>query len=143
MRTRVAAVLLLCLSACGPLFKRGTGAESSRTTLCVVNATVAYGSLTARAGLVRFDVMPGEEVCKPVIATGGDIVLRAQTIGGGASGPRRYAERLPAGGYRCWRWRLTDSPASSGDLFPCEATDDEEPASDDDDPPPADTTGSA
>lgn len=123
MMTRLAAVALLGLAACGPFFKRGEGGESNRTTLCVVNATVAYGTLVARAGLVRFDVMPGEEVCKPVIVTGSDVVLRAQTIGGGAAGPRRYAERFTLAGSRCWRWRLTDSPASSGDLFPCEAED--------------------
>jgi hypothetical protein len=85
---------------------------------------VAYGNLVARAGQVRFDVMPGQQVCKPLLGAGGYIQLRAVTTGGGIGGPRRYEERLPITGYACWIWRLTDSPASSADLGPC--PDDEE-----------------
>ena len=122
---RCAAVLLLCLGACGPFFRRGDRAhERERLTLCVRNATIAYGNLVARAGPVRFDVMPGQQVCKPLIGSGGYIQLRAVTTGGGIGGPRRYEERLPISGYACWLWRLTDSPASSADLGPC--PDDEE-----------------
>jgi hypothetical protein len=125
---RCAAVLLLFLAAaCGPFFRPGEdGAAGDRLTLCVENATIAYGNLVARAGPVRFDVMPGQRVCKPLMATGGFIPLRASTTGGGIGGPRTYEARLPVSGYLCWRWRLTDSPASSSDLNRC--PDDEEAA---------------
>jgi hypothetical protein len=117
---RCAAVLLLTLAACGPFFRRGEEPpDRARLTLCVQNGTVAYGNLVARAGAVRFDVMPGQQVCKQLIGTGGFITLRAATIGGGSAGPRRYDASLPVGGYGCWLWRLTDSPASSADLGPC------------------------
>jgi hypothetical protein len=115
---RTAAVLLLCLTACGPL-ARGNGEEGpERLTLCVRNETAAYGNIVARANLLRFDVMPGEEVCKPLPSTG-TIPLRASTTAGGASGPLSYAAQLHTGGARCWRWRLTNSPASAADLTPC------------------------
>ena len=123
---RCAAVLLLGLGACGPFFRRGDDApHRERLTLCVQNHTVAYGNLIARAGPVRFDVMPGQEVCKPLIGVGPSIDLRAVTTGGGIGGPRRYEERLPVDGYSCWLWRLTDSPASSADLGPCRDDEDE------------------
>lgn len=117
---RFAVVLLMCLAACGPFFRRGDGPPPDRLTLCVQNATIAYGNLVARAGPVRYDVMPGQQVCKPLIGSGPYIALRAVTTGGGIGGPRRYEERLNIGGYRCWLWRLTDSPASSTDLGPCD-----------------------
>jgi hypothetical protein len=121
---RTAAILLVCLSACGPFFRGGKdGDETERLTLCVANQAVARGNIIARAALVRYDVMPGEEVCKPVIATGPAIELRATTTGGGLSGPLSYAVRLDVGRAGCWRWRLTDSPASAVDLLPCEFTD--------------------
>jgi hypothetical protein len=116
---RSAAVLLLCLAACGPFFRPGGEPASTPQVLCVENAAVAYGNLIAHAGPVRFDVMPGQQVCKRVMGTGAYVALRAVTTGGGLRGPRSYAERLPIGGYDCWRWRLTDSPASSADLGPC------------------------
>ncbi|HEU4885578.1 MAG TPA: hypothetical protein VFT45_25260 [Longimicrobium sp.] len=128
---RFAAVLLMCLAACGPFFRRGDGPPRDRLTLCVENATIAYGNLIARAGPVRFDVMPGQQVCKPLIGSGPYIPLRAETTGGGIGGPRRYEERLSIGGYHCWLWRLTDSPTSSTDLGPCREESDEA----------ADTTG--
>jgi hypothetical protein len=139
---RLSTVLLLSLAACAAREGDENQPAPEPLRLCVENATAAYGALTARAGLVRFDVMPGEQVCKPVIATGAAIELRAQTIGGGARGPLRYTERLQPGGSRCWRWRLTDSPASSIDLVPCDLGDDETatttvPA----DTTPVDTTG--
>lgn len=124
---RCAAVLLLCLTGCGPFFRRGDEPPArDRLTLCVQNATIAYGNLVARAGPVRFDVLPGEQVCKPLIGTGPYIQLRAVTTGGGIAGPRRYEERLPITGYDCWLWRLTDSPASSADLGPCPEDDEAE-----------------
>lgn len=126
---RRAAVLLLCLGACGPFFRRGDQTPArDRLTLCVENATIAYGNLVVRAGQVRLDVMPGEQVCKPLIGTGPSIPLRAVTTGGGIHGPRRYEAQLPISGFPCWLWRLTDSPASAGDLGPCR--DDEEAEAD-------------
>jgi hypothetical protein len=34
---------------------------------------------------------------------------------------------VPAGGARCWRWRLTNAPGSEADLMPCDlgASDDD------------------
>lgn len=138
---RYTALLLFCLTACWP-FAREEGDEEREPpeplTLCVQNETVAYGNIVARAALVRFDVMPGERVCKRLLATGPAIGLTAVTTGGGVSGPRRYATRLDAGGSRCWRWRLTDSPASAVDLMPCDLVDDMENGDTD-----ADTTAPA
>lgn len=126
MMHRCVAVLLLFLAACGPFFRGGEeGDAGDRLTLCVENATVAYGNLVARAGPVRFDVMPGQQMCKPLLGAGGFIPLRASTTGGGIRGPRTYEARLPVSGYPCWRWRLTDSPASSADLHRCPAEPDE------------------
>jgi hypothetical protein len=123
---RSAAVVLLCLAACGPLARGKGEADSGRLTLCVQNETVAYGNIVARAALVRFDVQPGEQVCKPVIATGPAIELRATTMGGGVAGPLSYATRLDVGGSSCWRWRLTDAPASAVDLMPCDLVSDDD-----------------
>lgn len=116
---RSTAVLLLA-TACGPGMGRGDedGAAYEPPRLCIENATAAYGSITAHAGQVRYHVMSGRTECKP-LATSGTVALRATTIGGGAAGPRTYAATLQPAGYRCWRWRLTDSPASAADLFPC------------------------
>lgn len=119
------AFLLLSLAACAARNGDEDQPAPEPLRLCVENATAAHGAITARAGLVRFDVMPGERVCKPLIATGASIALQARTIGGGARGPLRYAERLQPGGSRCWRWRLTDSATSSMDLMPCDLVDDE------------------
>lgn len=120
---RLHAFLLLSLAACAAREGDENNPAPEPLRLCVENATAAYGALTARAGLTRFDVLPGERVCKPIILTGGSIPLQARTIGGGASGPLSYAERLLPGGSRCWRWRLTDSPASAVDLMPCDLVD--------------------
>jgi len=116
---RIGVALLLAASACGA-FRRdqdNPGAQSLR--LCVQNATAGYGNITARADLVRFDVMPGREVCRIVPAAGPSLVLQASTVGGGTAGPLNYATRLTTGAGGCWRWRLTDSPASAVDLTPC------------------------
>jgi hypothetical protein len=116
---RIAIVLTLAAAACGPR-EPGDEPGPAPLRLCVQNQAPAHGNIIARAGLVRFDVLPGQEVCKRVTLTGVDIPLRAQTTGGGLSGPVSYAERLQPAGYRCWRWRLTGSSASAADLTPCE-----------------------
>lgn len=117
---RCSVLLLLSLAACAARKGDEDRPAPGPLRLCVENATAAHGNIVARAGLVRFDVMPGQTECKPVIVTGSSLPLRAQTIGGGAAGPQSYAERLLPGGSSCWRWRLTDSPASSVDLMPCD-----------------------
>ena len=120
---RLAVFALLGLAACGAFRRENDSPTAQRLRLCVQNATVGYGNITAHADLVRFDVMPEQEVCKMVPAAGPSLVLTAQTMGGGTSGPLRYGTRLQPTGPGCWRWRLTDSPTSSIDLTPCEDTD--------------------
>jgi hypothetical protein len=120
---RSTAAVLLLLTACASL-GRGNDEEEDEAppeplTLCVQNETVAHGNIVARAELVRFDVMPGSEVCKRVLASGPAIGLQASTTGGGLAGRQSYSARLDTGGSRCWRWTLTDSPASAVDLMPC------------------------
>lgn len=119
---RFALFALLGLAACSAFRSENDSPTAQRLRLCVQNATVGYGNITAHADLVRFDVMPGQEVCKMVAATGPMLELTAQTMGGGASGPLRYATRLQHAGPGCWRWRLTDSRSSSIDILPCEQT---------------------
>lgn len=120
MKRSIAAVLLFA-TACASA-SRGSEDEAppEPLRLCIENATAAYGAITARAGLVRYDVMPGQTECKR-LGTIGPVDLRATTIGGGAAGPRRYAATLQTAGYRCWHWRLTDSAASATDLGPCQS----------------------
>lgn len=126
-------VVLLLAAACAPSPDGEDGPAPERPRLCVENATAAYGAITARAGLVRYHVLPGQTECKP-LSSPGPLPLRAATIGGGAAGPLNYAATLNVAGYRCWRWRLTDSPASAADLGPCpsefqdDADDDTAPA---------------
>ena len=117
---RLAVVALLGLAACSAFRSENDSPTAQRLRLCVQNATVGYGNITAHADMVRFDIMPGQEVCKMVPATGPMLALTAQTMGGGASGPLRYATRLQHAGPGCWRWRLSDSPNSSIDILPCE-----------------------
>lgn len=118
---RLVALTFLCLCACGPALRGGEepADEANSLRLCVENATAGYGNIVARAGLVRFTVMPGEEQCRRVVVTGAALELRAQTTGGGSAGPISYTERLQSGAARCWRWRLGNSRASAADLTPC------------------------
>lgn len=115
-----AAAVLLWLTACasGPR-AGGATAVSDQLQLCVQNETVGYGNIVAHAGMVRFDVMPGQQVCKRVPGLGPFIALQATTTGGGATGPISYVSRLQVGTGRCWTWRLTESPASAYDVTPC------------------------
>ncbi|MBV9772578.1 MAG: hypothetical protein JO040_01425 [Gemmatimonadetes bacterium] len=87
--------------------------------LCIRNAAEGYGSIVAHAGLVRFDVIPGTEVCKDLSGSGPSIQLRANTTGGGSSGPLSYATTLRVGATDCWRWRLGSSESTAIDLLPC------------------------
>jgi hypothetical protein len=125
MRRIAAAALAIGTAAACVRNPRGEAAPAGAPTrLCVRNEAQASGNIVARAGLVRFDVVPGEEVCKQVTPTEPSLVLRAETVGGGANGPVRYANRLQAGSSGCWRWRLTDIPGSALDLLPCDASGD-------------------
>jgi hypothetical protein len=117
---RIAALTAIGLAACGPLARGSGEADDERLRLCVQNATVGYGNIVARAGLTRFNVMPGQEQCRQVTATSIALELRATTTGGGSQGPLSYAERLQPGGSGCWRWRLGNARSSSADLMPCE-----------------------
>ncbi|HET7232166.1 MAG TPA: hypothetical protein VFJ16_19320 [Longimicrobium sp.] len=120
---RIAAGLLVWLTACGPRHGNGNGGPApEQVTLCVQNETVAYGNIVARAGGVRFDVMPGEQVCKRVPGLGPMIALSAVTTAGNLNGPLSYATQLQVSAGGCWTWRLTDSPASAHDVTPCPAS---------------------
>lgn len=119
---RFPIVLVLALAACAPS-RRGSAADSGDGILfCVQNAAVGYGNIVARAGMVRMDVLPGQEECRRVPNSGGRIALRAETSAGGAAGRLSYATTLQPGMNSCWRWRLTNQRASSGDLVPCDDT---------------------
>lgn len=125
MRRIAAAVLAIGTAAACARNPRGAAAPAGAAIrLCVRNEAAASGNIVARAGLVRFDVMPGAEVCREVTPTEPSLVLRAETVGGGANGPVRYANRLQAGSSGCWRWRLTELPGSALDLLPCDASGD-------------------
>ena len=116
---RIAVVTILCLGACEPL-ARGSGDDDPQALrVCVENSTVGYGVVIARAGLVRFNVQPGHEECRKVMATGVDMVLRAVTTGGGIAGPVSYAQPLEPNATGCWRWVLTNASASAANLRPC------------------------
>ena len=119
---RIASAVLLSLAACGTGMRSGDEPAGERLQLCVQNGTTAYGNIIARAGLVRFDVMPGREVCKPLPTAGPTVRLLAETTGGGSRGPITYATTLQTGNVLCWRWRLTETPTSATDLRPCDST---------------------
>ncbi|HET7459692.1 MAG TPA: hypothetical protein VFJ82_00535 [Longimicrobium sp.] len=116
---RIGVALLLLAGACSVFRRDPESPSAQRLRLCVQNATVGYGNIVAHADIVRFDVMPGQEVCKMVPASGGSMVLTAATSGGGTTGPLTYSTRLQTTGAGCWRWRLTDSRSSSIDVVPC------------------------
>lgn len=94
-------IVLLLGAACGPAVSGNEGGAYQAPRLCIENATAAYGSITARAGMTRYHVMSGRTQCKPLTSTS-SVALRASTIGGGAAGPRTYAATLQPGGYPCW-----------------------------------------
>jgi hypothetical protein len=118
MKSFVMVVTMLGLAGCASLLHRGSARE--RPQLCIQNGTVGYGTLVAHAGLIRFDVTSGQEVCKPIAEFSSSLTLTAQTLGGGSAGPLSFRASVPAGGARCWRWRLTNAPGSEADLMPCD-----------------------
>jgi hypothetical protein len=86
---RIATLAVISLAACGPLARGNGEAGEERLRLCVQNATVGYGNIVARAGITRFNVMPGQEQCRPVAVTGIALELRAETTGGAPKGLSR------------------------------------------------------
>jgi hypothetical protein len=118
MKSLLILVTILGLGGCASLFHRGSAREPLQ--LCIQNETVGYGSLVAHAGLIRFDVTSGQEVCKRIAEISSTLDVTAQTLGGGAAGPLSFRASVPAGGARCWRWRLTNAPGSEADLIPCD-----------------------
>jgi hypothetical protein len=106
MRRPVALSLVFLLAGCWPFGNRGGGFGPNDLVICVQNELAAYGNVIARAGGARYDVMPGETVCRRVISADARLVLTARTTGGGARGPLQFAEPLPSAGPGCWLWRL-------------------------------------
>jgi hypothetical protein len=118
MKSLIIVAVVLGLAGCASIFHRGSARE--RMQLCIDNGTVGYGTLVAHAGLIRFDVTSGQEVCKPIAEISSTLTVTAQTLGGGAAGPLSFRASVPAAGARCWRWRLTNAPGSEADLIPCD-----------------------
>jgi hypothetical protein len=112
----VAAVAVLA----GCAQRKKSGPAPQPLMVCVQNGAQAYGNLIARVGTMRYDVMPGKEVCKRITETGPNLALTATTIGGGAAGPLNFATTFYPTGSRCWVWRLTSAQASQSDVVPCE-----------------------
>ncbi|HST57952.1 MAG TPA: hypothetical protein VLK84_04675 [Longimicrobium sp.] len=119
-RLALLALLPLQLTACGPFFRSDPVADANALRLCVQNATAGQGNVVARVGLVNFNVLPGQEQCRPVALTGSFLPLNASTTGAGVGGTLSYAERLYPGTTPCWRWRLSNSASSPRDVTPCE-----------------------
>lgn len=118
MRAAVLLLVLFVAAACGPRHPGGQPDPASPTRLCVRNEAPAHGNVTARAGLVRFDVLPGQMVCKRVTITGSELRVTARAPGGGLLQPASYSTSLPSGVNTCWRWRIMGSPATT--LAPCD-----------------------
>ena len=119
-RLAVLPLLALNLAACGPAMRGTPEADANALRLCVQNATAGQGNVVARVGLVNFNVLPGQEQCRPVALTGSYLPLNASTTGAGVAGARSYSERLHPGTTTCWRWRLTNTVSSPRDITPCE-----------------------
>lgn len=122
MHRLATAILLVALAACLP-YRKGEGdGGAGRTRVCIQNATAGYGSITARVGLLRVDVMPGQEICRNVLEVGAGTQLTARTIGGGSNGPLSFRATLPGGSTGCWLWVL-DNMRVYDNVRPCRQTD--------------------
>jgi hypothetical protein len=119
MRGSLLLVPLIPLLAAGCIHRGGGMDTANALTVCIENAAAGYGNITAHVELTRYDVMPGQTVCKRVNTASPRARLTAITMGGGAAGPIRYAMELPSSAPGCWRWRLGASQASQTDLVPC------------------------
>lgn len=114
--TRRLALLALPLAAAACSRNREARA-AYMPTVCVENAAAGVGSIRAAAGYTRWNVLPGQTDCRRVSSGASTIVLRAESLGGGASGPARYQTTVPTGP-GCWHWRLTDARGTGG-LLQC------------------------
>ena len=112
---RSLVVLGVLVAACGT--PRPAELGPNALELCVQNETIGYGNVVARAAQTRFDVQPGQQMCKQVNAVGGGVALQAQTTAGGAAGPLSFRRTLTSP-FGCWRWVLNNSRATS--LAPCD-----------------------
>jgi hypothetical protein len=117
MRYRTGLTLaFFALAACA---HRGDIPTSrSSPTLFIENAAAAVGAVNASSGVTRWHIAPGQTECKVIVGASTDIIVQAQSIGGGAAGPVRYQTGLQSGP-GCWYWRLGDTNASSS-LWGCE-----------------------
>lgn len=118
-RAVLALALVISLAACGGFFRKGAP-SGDPLRVCVRNGADGYGNLVAHVGSTRYDVMPNEEVCKPILEGPSSIRLTAATIGGGSMGRLTYVTTLYSNGSRCWRWRLDTTQASQSNLVPCD-----------------------
>lgn len=110
-------LLLPVLAACSRHPRPGDAPELT-PTVCIENAAAAVGTINASSGQTRWHVLPGQTECKVVGPLTPTIVLQAVSIGGGATGPARFATRVPSGP-GCWHWKLTDI-SGPGNLLACE-----------------------
>lgn len=117
IRAAVLALALYAVAACAPRQPAENPSAASPTRLCVRNEAAAHGNIIARAGLVRFDVLPGQMVCKRVTFSGTTLQLTARAPGGGLLQPLTASAQLQSTGSTCWRWRIMGSPATV--LSPC------------------------
>lgn len=109
-------LVVFALAACA---HRGQiPASRSSPTLCIENAAAAVGAVNAASGVTRWHIAPGQTECKVIVGATTNIVVQAQSIGGGAAGPVRYQTDVQSGP-GCWYWRLGDTNASSS-LWGCE-----------------------
>lgn len=108
-------LLLLVLSGCA---RNRAGGVDNSLTLCIENATAGYGNIVARVEAARFEVRPGQTLCRRIGTAANSPRLTASTVGGGMLGPLRFATSLPGGGDACWHWRLSSRDVQ-GALFPC------------------------
>lgn len=115
--TRALALIGLALATAACARSRHVSDSPTSPTVCIENAAAAVGSITATTEGVRWHVLPGRTECKPVRFTSQEIVLQAESIGGGAAGPARYQTRIPFGP-GCWHWRLTEQ-SGPGSLLRC------------------------
>ena len=109
---RSTLVLCLVLAACARSGARGSAETGEMVRVCIENATIGYGEALAEANGLRFSVGGGDTVCKEVGVTRSAIALRARTTSGGMGGPLSFSTSVDPARYRCWHWKLANTPDS-------------------------------
>ena len=117
-RSTLLMALLLALVAAACSRPRSGPAGGNALTLCIENATTGYGNVVARLETTRFEVSPGQSLCRTFTPASASPTITAVTRGGGAVGPLRFSTSLPSGGGACWRWRV-EGVQTEGSLLPC------------------------